>query len=292
MSAPSYRKPTVVAVLNQKGGVGKTSTTFHLGGALASMGQVTVLVDNDPQASLTQGIYGPAAAESLPVAETILPVYSTTGGPGLVITTAVDARLGLVAGCGILADHNTTRPIGGWGDNQLALREFIDDEVEALHPPIRWVLIDCPPNLQLLSQAALVAADLVVVPVQAEDYGVQGIVAVERFAAEVRASLNPGLADPLFLVTQFDRRCRLPRVYEQELREIHGERVLKTVIPRSVEFPEAVLRRRPVTHAKPHSSAADAMRQLAEELIVVDAERARLATAAAAAAAAGKAVAR
>jgi chromosome partitioning protein len=264
----------VVAILNQKGGVGKTSMTFHLGGALADSGQDVLMVDNDPQASLTQGLYGSAQTEQIPPGRTIDAVYAGNGGHELVRPTRF-GRLSVVPGSWALADRNVTRPAGGWPEAQEALREFVREDVPHLARPPQWVLVDCPPNLQLLARAALIAADLVLVPLLAENYGAQGLAPVNDFAAVVRETANPGLAPPLYLINLFDRRCVTPRTFEAQLRTAYGERMMQTVVPRLADFRDAIGAQCPVTHYRPRDPAADAIRQAAEELRVVVAEDAR-----------------
>ena len=170
-STPPMEAATVsrtIAFLNRKGGVGKTSTVHHLSGELAAQGLRVLTVDADPQASLTQGLLGPDRARAILPHESIATVFDDIGGPSvteLIRPTEVPG-VWLLPGSEAMEDLNVTRP-SETGPLQYALRDALAEVSEAFD----LVLIDCPPNVQLCSWAALVAADGIVVPLQAEDYG-------------------------------------------------------------------------------------------------------------------------
>jgi chromosome partitioning protein len=253
-----------VAFLNKKGGVGKTSACHHASGALVRKGLRVLLVDADPQASLSQGLLGPEAARALPPAETIAALFDEAGGPPvaeLVRPTAVDG-VSLLAGSEAMEDLNVTRP---WdtGPLQFALRDALT-EVAAGYD---LALIDCPPNVQLCSWAALVAADGVVVPLQAEDYGAQGLVAIRRSLARVRGEANPELRLIGYLISMFNKTLGVHISYEADLRQVYGDDVFETVIPLAKDFKEAVILRQPVGHYRPRSAAAKVIAGLADELL-------------------------
>ena len=128
-------------------------------------------------------------------------------------------------------------------------------------------LIDCPPNVQLCSWAALVAADGVVVPLQAEDYGAQGLVAIRRSLARVTAEANPGLRLIGYLITMFNKSLGVHISYEADLRQVYGDDVFATVIPLAKDFKEAVILRQPVGIYKAASAAAKVIAGLADELL-------------------------
>src|SRR5262249_55948637 len=179
-----------VAFLNKKGGVGKTSACHHLSGALGQKGLRVLLVDADPQASLTQGLLGPEVARAIAPRETIAALFADAGGPpvGDLLRPSGVEGVSLLAGSEAMEDLNVTRP---WetGPLQFALRDALGEVAEGFD----LALIDCPPNVQLCSWAALVAADGAVVPLQAEDYGAQGLVAIRRSLGRVKAEANPDL---------------------------------------------------------------------------------------------------
>src|SRR3954469_16928520 len=200
-----------VAMLNKKGGVGKTSTCHHLSGALARKGRRILLVDADPQASLTQGLLGPEATRALPPQETIAALLDEAGGPpigDLVRPTEVEG-VSILAGSEAMEDLNVTRP---WstGALQFALRDALA-EVEGRFD---LAILDCPPNVQLCSWAALVASDGVVVPLQAEDYGAQGIVGLQRAIRRIQAGPNPDLVLVGYLITMFTKTLSVHMSYE------------------------------------------------------------------------------
>lgn len=256
----------VVTLLNQKGGVGKTSSCHHLAGALARMGRRVLLVDNDPQASLTQGFWGPDRTEALDPAETIAAVYTGEALADRVIRPTEFRDIELVPGSWALGDHNTARPHEADREAQGNLAAFLRSELAP--GAYDLVLIDCPPNLHLCSWAALEAADALVIPLQAEDYGSQGLGPVLAFVEQVRRlDSNPGLELLGLLITMFDRRPKLPRLYVDELIAAYGDLVFPMMVPRSVDFAEAVLRRRPVSHLRPKGGAAKAVELVAREVI-------------------------
>jgi len=128
------------------------------------------------------------------------------------------------------------------------------------------VLIDCPPNLCLCSWAALVASDALVVPLQAEDYGAQGIMDVQDSVSMVTAGPNPELRLLGYLITMFNPRKTVHRMYEQRLRELYGADVFTVVIPHAADYPEAIAYRKPVAQYKPRGVASKAIRALADEM--------------------------
>jgi chromosome partitioning protein len=252
----------VITMLNQKGGVGKTSACYHLAGTLSQLGRRVLLVDNDPQSSLTQGFLGPQATRQLEPAGTIAGVYSQDAIPGLAIRPSGLNGVDLVAGSRHAALFNTPAPHTADWPLQVALREFLADVAGGYDT----VLIDCPPNLHLCSWAALVASDALVVPLQPEDFGAQGIADVMESVALARSGPNPSLVELGYLVTMVNTRTAVHRGYEQRLRSIYGAAVFDSMIPHSVDFKEALMARKPVSVYKPRGAAAKAMKALAEEL--------------------------
>src|SRR3954469_360960 len=253
-----------VAMLNKKGGVGKTSTCHHLSGALARKGRRILLVDADPQASLTQGLLGPEATRALPPQETIAALLDEAGGPpigDLIRPTEIEG-VSILAGSEAMEDLNVTRP---WetGALQFALRDALGEVTGRFD----LAIIDCPPNVQLCSWAALVASQGVVVPLQAEDYGAQGLVAIRRSLSRVRSEANPSLVLIGYLITMFNKSIGVHISYEADLRQVYAEDVFSSVVPLAKDFKEAVILRKPVGHYKPKSAAAKVVASLADELL-------------------------
>ncbi|MBV8266922.1 MAG: AAA family ATPase [Planctomycetaceae bacterium] len=266
--APGNGQPTegalvTITLLNQKGGVGKTSTCHHLAGTLAQLGRRVLLVDNDPQSSLTQGLWGPSVALSVDPAETIAAVYSGDSIAERIIKPSGVAGVDLIPGSVRSTRHNVPVPEEAGWDAQTCLRSFLD-EVRGQYD---LTLIDCPPNLHLCSWAALVASDWLIVPLQPEDYGAQGIAEVQDSAARVVAGLNPSLRLLGYLVTMVQPRRTVHQLYEGQLRSAYGDDVFAARIPEAAEFVEAVARRLPIALHKPKGAAAKAVKALAEELL-------------------------
>lgn len=259
MDAP----PFTASFLNRKGGVGKTSSVFHLAGCFASQLSKRVLVcDLDPQSSLGQGFFGPVFVESLPKARTVAALFDDAFDPDpedLIHATGVEG-ISIVPASNDLTDHNTPSPEGS--PYQDSLKDFLDE----VRSGFDIVLIDCPPNLQLCSWAALLASDFVVVPVIPEDFSSQGLVYVQQAVDQALTKKNPRLRLLGYLLTMYEKRIGIHGAYEKLLRGQYQDLVLQNVMPLSVKFKEAVSRRRPVTIDKPKSAAAAAVQNICREL--------------------------
>lgn len=259
-----------IALLNQKGGVGKSSTCHHLAGTLAQMGRRVLLVDNDPQSSLTQGLWGPQATRDLDPNRTIDAVYRRGAGAAQVIhPTGIDC-IDLIPGSRHATEFNAPLPHRASRDLQHSLRDVIREASDGYD----LVLLDCPPNLHLASWAALVAAEHLIVPLQPEDYGAQGIIDVQESVAGVTAGPNPRLHLLGYLITMYVGRKSIHKLYEENLRDEYGRDVFAAVVPHAAEFPEAIAHRKPVSLYKPRGAAAKAMWAVAEEVLArLDAAR-------------------
>jgi chromosome partitioning protein len=253
---------TVITALNQKGGVGKTSTCYHLAGTLALAGRRVLLVDNDPQASLTQGFLGPQVTRRLNSVETVAAVYQQEAIPDQVIRPSGITGIDLLAGSRLAASYNVPDPHMAEWPLQAALRDFLAD----VRDRYDIVMIDCPPNLHLASWASLVASDALVVPLQPEDFGAQGIADVQDSIDRVVAGPNPGLKLLGFLITMASTRLAVHKGFEQLLRTHYGAAVFETTIPISADFKESIVQRKPVALYKPRGAAAKVLQALAEEV--------------------------
>jgi len=254
-----------VSMSNLKGGVGKSSTTFHLAGTLAAAGRRVVLVDADPQASLTQGFFGPDVTRALPRRETIAGYFGdglTPDGGSVARPTGFE-NIRILPGSPLLTDHNLPAPHREPRDQQRALVPFVRD----LRGDCDFILIDTPPTLSLCTWAALVASDALVVPLQAEDFGSQGIAYVLDSIEAIRAKANPGLRLLGYLLTMFNPRLAIHATYRETLRAIYGGDVFEATIPIATDYKEAVALRRPVALHKPRGAASRAMKAFADELI-------------------------
>jgi chromosome partitioning protein len=254
----------VITLLNQKGGVGKTSTTHHLAGTLAAGGRRVLLLDNDPQASLSQGFWGPVATAELDPATTIAGLYAGLEPfPEQVIRPTGIEGVELVPGAKQATDYNVPRPYGAPSEVQVCLRSFLAD----VRDRYDIVLIDCPPNLHLCSWAALVASDHLIVPLQPEDYGAQGLGPVQESVDLVANGPNPRLNLLGFLLTMYNARLAIHKLYETLLREQYGPAVFETRVPYAADFKEAIAQRRPIALYKPKGASAKAIKELANELL-------------------------
>jgi len=245
---------TVYAIANQKGGVGKTTTAVNVAACVAEAGFETLLVDVDPQGNATVGL-GTARAgpglyevlqEDLPAGEAIRP-------------TSVE-RLALLASTPDLAGANVELPRlpGSEGRLRAALAPVRDEYA--------YVLLDCPPSLGPLTVNALVAADRVIVPVQAEYFALEGLAGLLETLGLIQRELNPKLTVAGMLLTMHDGRTRLAQDVEREVREHFPELVFDTVIPRTVRLGEAPSYGQPVIHYDPSSTGAAAYFALAKEV--------------------------
>ena len=252
----------VITMLNQKGGVGKTSCTHHLSGTLAQMGLKVLLIDNDPQASLSQGFWGPNAARGIDPSETVAALYrGDRPFPERVIKPTGVPAVDIVPGSRAATKFNLPEPEGLDEDAQLCLRMFLG-EVEGYD----LVIVDCPPNLHLCSWAALAASDYLVVPTQPEDYGAQGLRDVQESADLVRSLQNPPLRLLGYLLTRVGRKA-VHQIYEDTLRRQYGRDVFEAKVPDAVGYIEAIAARLPVAQHKPKGAPAKAIRALADELL-------------------------
>jgi len=255
----------IITLLNQKGGVGKTSTTHHLGGTLALLGHRVLLIDNDPQASLSQGFWGPVTAKRIDPSETIASVYrGDEPFAEKVIRPSGVEGIDILPGSRHVNSFNLPDPHLLPYETQVYLREFL----VTVKGRYDLVLIDCPPNLCLCSWASLAASDYIIVPLQAEDYGAQGIGEVQDSVAMVRSAFNPSLRLLGYLITMFNPRKTVHKVYDARLRDLYGFEVFTTAIPYATDFPEAILNRKTIAQHKPRGAAAKAIRALAEEVLV------------------------
>lgn len=251
-------------MVNQKGGVGKTTSTCQLAGTLTAMNRRVLVVDNDPQGSLTQGFWGPEAFASLDPSETVSALYAgDEPTPSRVIRPVGLAGIDIVPGSSHATRYNVPMPWEAEQGVQDCLKGFLDE----VSGDYDLVLIDCPPNLHLCTWAALVAAEFLVVPVQVEDYGVQGLASVNEWADLVRSGPNPGLTLLGYLITMFNGRLAIHNGYVGLLRNGHGEKVFTAMIPLAADIKEAVAARKTIVEHKPKGASAKAFRAVAEELL-------------------------
>ncbi|MFT4029437.1 MAG: ParA family protein [Protaetiibacter sp.] len=253
----SHGPARIIALCNQKGGVGKTTTTISLGAALAAYGRTVLAVDFDPQGALSAGlgvqthdvttIYDLLLGSSKDVAGAI----QHTGTPGLdVIPANIDLSAAEVHLVGEVAREQILARV---------LRQVAAD--------YDVILVDCQPSLGLLTVNALTAAHGVLIPLECEFFALRGVALLVETIDKVRDRLNPAITLDGILATMYDPRTLHSREVLERVVEAFGDRVLETVINRTVKFPDASVAGTPITEFAPDHHAAEQYRQLARELV-------------------------
>jgi len=247
----------IIAVVNQKGGVGKTTTAINLGAALAELGHQTLLIDLDPQANSTSGLGLDPSRARLNVYHlligdaTVEQVALATGTPGLMLVPSHIDLAGAEIELAAAADRETLL--------RVALKST----------PVEYetVLVDCPPSLGLLTLNALAAATAMLIPTQCEYFALEGLRHLVYTHQLVRSSFNPSLEIAGIVMTQFDARTTLSWDVLESVRRAHPNQILQTLIPRNVRISEAPSYGKSVLEYDPTCRGAAAYRALAKELL-------------------------
>lgn len=254
----------IIAIANQKGGVGKTTTAVNLSAALAQLGSRVLLVDVDPQANATSGLGIPKATDRPTVYQV------------LVLQEPIDKVI-IQTEYGIhLLPSN--RDLAGAEIEMIDLpeREFLlRKAIRPITSSYDYILLDCPPALNLLTLNALAAADSLLIPIQCEYYALEGVTDLLDTVTRIRHSLNPLIEIEGFLLTMYDERINLSSAVATELRNYYGGLVFKAIIPRNVRLAEAPSYCMPIIHYDRRSRGAESYFQLAKEVLANDQKTAR-----------------
>ena len=260
-------KTRVLAVSNQKGGVGKTTTAINLGTALAAIGEKVLIVDMDPQGNASTGLGVPRETRRVTIYDVIVDGRSVddsavpTSVPGLNIIPA-DADMSGVEIELSQADRRSFR-----------LRDALAGQGREGQTRYDYVLIDCPPSLNLLTLNAMAAADAVLVPLQCEFFALEGLTQLMKTVDMVRQSLNPSLEIQGLVLTMYDRRSALSGQVANDVRSHFGEKVYESVIPRNVRVAEAPSFGKPALIYDLKCAGSQAYLKLAREVVARERKR-------------------
>ena len=247
----------IIAIVNQKGGVGKTTTAINLAASLALAGEKILLIDIDPQGNSTSGLGISRDA----LTKTLYQVLSEecTAGDAIMGTTVENLYI-LPSGIDLLGAE--VELAGREGRERILL-----EAIRAIKNDYRYIFIDCPPSLGILTVNALVAAESVLVPVQCEYYALEGLGLLTKTLRLVRGSFNPGIDIEGILLTMFDTRNSLAHQVVSEIKKHFGDKVYQTVIPRNVALSEAPSHGKPIILYDVRSRGAQSYLSLAKEIL-------------------------
>jgi len=233
MEAEPTRKPRVLVVANQKGGVGKTTTAINLGTALAAVGEPTLIIDIDPQGNASTGL-------GLPRSERKITTYDVLMGQASLAEAIQPTRIPKLSLVPSTVDLSGAElELVGVDRRNYRLKDALEEYSVHGQTPFSYALVDCPPSLTLLTVNAMVAADAVVVPLQCEFFALEGLTQLLNTIELVRENLNPSLEIQGIVLTMFDKRNRLSDQVAADVREHMGAKVYNTMIPRNVRVSEA-----------------------------------------------------
>jgi len=250
----------VISIINQKGGVGKTTSTVNLGHALATSGQKILVIDLDPQGNASTGLGIDRSKREKTIYEFLV---NRNDDSNLYISKTNTENLDIICANVELSGFETEVA----DDNKKAF--FLRDVLGQIKQKNQYnqILIDCPPSLSLLTIMALVASDTVIIPLQTEFFALEGVSQLIKTIERVKENLNKNLLIQGVILTMYDRRNKLSGQVEQEARKYFGTKVYKTVIPRNVRISEAPSHGMPVIVYDRNSSGSVAYQELSNEIL-------------------------
>ncbi len=247
----------IIAIINQKGGVGKSTTAINLSAALGEQGKQVLLVDLDPQGNATSGL----GVEKGQLNACIYDVLLNDVAIQDAIIPDVCTGLDLVPATINLAGAEVELV------SEMARENRLKDAVGSMRGKYDYIFIDCPPSLGLLTVNALVGADKLIIPIQTEFYALEGVTKLLESMKRVKTRLNPSLDIFGILLTMYDGRTTLSRQVAAEVRNYFGDQVFETIIPRTVKLSEAPSYGMPITQYDPSGKGAAAYSELAKEVV-------------------------
>jgi chromosome partitioning protein len=253
-------RPRIISIANQKGGVGKTTTTINLGAALASRGLKVLLIDLDPQGNASTGF----GIDSEQRTYDTYDFMSNNKGLDEVFVTTNTENLYVIPSTTDMSSADAEMMANA--RRVFMMRDALDRESEKVSE-FDYILIDCPPSLNLLTLNALVASDSILVPLQAEFFALEGLSQLLMSVREIRETANPDLRIEGIVLTMFDRRNNICKQVEDDARDNLKDLVFKTMIPRNVRLSEAPSFGMPVLSYDPLSKGSVAYKSLAAEIL-------------------------